>query len=58
MKKLDGGHQFCSVRLGCDAEVVELGLVHSLERLEVLVPVQYEDRNVVLKITGFTKSQS
>ena len=49
VQKFDCGHQFGSVRLGCDAEVVQLRLVHSLERLEVLVPIQDEDRNVILK---------
>ena len=49
MEKFDGCHQFGSVRLGCDTEVVQLRLIHALERLEILVPVQYEDGNVVLK---------
>ena len=49
VEKFDGCHQFGSVRLGCDTEVVQLRLIHALERLEILVPVQYEDGNVVLK---------
>ena len=49
MKKFNGGHQFGPVRLRRDAEVVQLRLVHALERLEILVPVQHEDGNVILK---------
>ena len=49
MKKFNGGHQFGPVRLRRDAEVVQLRLVHALERLEILVPVQYKDGNVILK---------
>ena len=49
VEKFDGCHKFGPVRLRCDAEVVQLRLIHALERLEILVPVQYEDGNVVLK---------
>ena len=49
MKELDRGHQFGSVRCRCYAEVVQFCLIHAFKRLEILVSIQYEDGNVILK---------